>query len=175
MMDSWIEPSWEEARFLLEEYNDSASELFVMDLPISHLDRVVTALAALPDLEVISSDEAELEEPVRFDSQWEQRLRAHRDPESLHLLRSASGTAHHLQIYVFVDSANDYLEVEFVFWNDLTFPNNVSESELRARFGNLLKLARECRKGVPSSRCVLSGEYNGDPHDLLDSEWALVW
>lgn len=174
-MDHWIDPSWEEARFLLEEYDGMASELFVIDLPISNLDRVVTILSTLPDLEVLSSGEAEIEEPVRFDNQWEQRLRVLPDEEILHLLRSANGTARHLQIYVFVDATSDNLEVEFVFWNDLTFPKNVSESELRARFGNLLKIARECRNGVPGSHCVLSGEHNGDPHELLDAEWTLVW
>ncbi len=174
-MDHWIEPSWEEARFLLEEYDGTVSELFVIDLPISHLDRIVTTLATLPDLEILSSGDAKIEEPVRFDDKWEKRLRLHPDQAIEHSLRSASGTARHLQIYVFIDPANDCIELEFVFWNDLTFPKSVSEPELRARLENLLKLARECRKDVPGSRCVLSGEHNGDPRDLLDSEWALVW
>jgi hypothetical protein len=94
-----------------------------------------------------------------------------------HALRSANGTARHLQVYLWLDSKAAMLEVEFAFWNELTFPRDVGIEERERRFDALLSLAEKCRAGIPGARCALAAEHNGPTEDLLEKprEFVVVW
>lgn len=175
MIDRRTGPTWDEACFLLRDYDGTATELFVIDLPMSQLSVVVSTLATLHDLELLTIGEEAVDPPVPFTSQEELLLQFSDEKATTQLLRSANGTPHHLQVYLFTDPKADSLDVEFVLWNDLTFPKHLDDSELRARLETLVRLATDCRAGVPDAACILSIEHNGDPRELLDSELAIVW
>jgi hypothetical protein len=80
-----------------------------------------------------------------------------------------------LQIYIWTSAGPGPFDVEFVFWNDLTFPRELPETELDQRLKRLVELADDCRAGVPKSRCILSTEHNHDPRELLTNPHVVVW
>jgi hypothetical protein len=167
-------PSWETVRHLLADWDGGASELFVIDLPKSHFRRVVAVIAGLPDLEITAHPREILEKPEAFDSRWAERLQASSPQPGCYAFRSASGSREHLQVYL--ETAVDLsCDVEFVFWNDLTFPTHLSEEELSTRLERLISLAEGTRIGAPDSRCILSTEHNGDPRELLSLDGVVVW
>ena len=164
-------PTWQSARHLLGEWEGCATELVVMDLPRSRLKRVVAALAELPDLKILTFGNEDVQEP--FDEGWCGRVEATQAASCQHSLLSAEGTTEHLQIYHWIDGSG--LEVELVFWNDMTFPPNLSPRERERRLSRLVSVAEACREGVAAARCVLSDEWNGTTQELLNRPGVLVW
>ena len=165
---------WEKARFLVTEYDGAATEIFVLDLPALQLPKVIDTLAKLPALEVLGYCEA-YEKSQAFDYEWYKRLKEFPELNCQYSLRAASGEREFLQIYIENSAGPQMFDVELVFWNDLTFPPHLSEAERKAELLRLVDLAEQCRAGQPESPCILSGEHNGDPKELLDSEYAVVW
>lgn len=100
-----------------------------------------------------------------------------RSEQCQHALRSANGSSRHLQVYLWLTTAgtDQGLELEFVFWNDMTFPKENSEARNEEALSRLLTLAQACRSHSPGAKCILAGEHNGDPRELLENEWAVVW
>ena len=170
-------PTWDSAKHLLDEYDGAATEIFVVGLSLRRLPAVVAALSKLPELEVTSFEDATLESPEPFDSVWRSRFESAPSRNCQHSLRSANGTARHLQIYLWADVEAATLEVELVFWNDLTFPTNLELVEREQRLRALVSLAEACRTGVPRARCILAPEHNGPTEELLEGndEHVVVW
>jgi hypothetical protein len=170
-------PTWDSATHLLAEYDGAATEIFVVGLSLSQLPAVMAVLSELPVLEVTSFGDKTLEHPQPFDAVWRSRLESTPSQNCQHSLRSANGTAQHLQIYLWVDAKAATLEVELVFWNDLTFPQTLGTVEREQRLKALVSLAEACRTGVPGARCILTAEHNGPTEQLLErhDEYVLVW
>lgn len=168
---------WDRAKLLLAEYDGAATEIFVVGLPLSQLPVVMATLSELPMLEIMNFGDESFEPPEPFDTIWHSRLESAPSHNCQHSLRSANWTARHLQIYLWVDVETATLEVELVFWNDLTFPQNINAVEYEQRLKALVSLAEACRTGVPGARCILSPEYNGPTGELLEryDEYVIVW
>lgn len=168
-------PTWRTAQHLLATFDGAASELFVIDLPESQLSHVLGVIASLPDV-VVDACEGDTVEPARApDEQLLRRLQAPTASDSQHALCSARGTKEHLQIYIWTSSGGGAFDLEFVFWNDRTFPPNLDAVELDGRLQRLVELADSCRVGAPESRCILTTEHNGDPHELRANAHVIVW
>jgi len=174
-MNGSSRPNWDRACKLLGTHDGEASELFIIDLPSSHLARVVDRIARLPGLKVSADGEGALVDPEVFSEVWRDRICAIPVVESYYSLISAYGTSEHLQIYLFIGPPSEPLEVEFVFWNDLTFPPSIPDRERARRLDQSVDLAEDCRRGAPGARCILSSEHNADPRELLSCSHALVW
>ena len=170
-------PTWDSAKHLLAEYDGAATEIFVVGLSLSQLPVVMTALSELPMLEITSFGDETLEPPEPFDATWHSRLESTPSHSCQHSLRSANGTARHLQIYLWADVKAAALEVELVFWNDLTFPQNLVAGEHEQRLKALVSLAEACRTGVLGARCILTPEHNGPTEELLERHdgYVAVW
>lgn len=170
-------PTWESAKHLLAEYDGAATEIFVIGLPLLQLPAVLAALGGLPTLEVVYFGDETLECPESFDASWRSRFQSMQSRSCQHSLQSAVGTARHLQIYLWVDADAAILEVEFVFWNNLTFPESLVTEERDQRLNALISLAEACRAGVAGARCVLAPEHNGPTEELLEKqdEFVVVW
>jgi hypothetical protein len=167
-------PTWESAKHLLAEYDGAATEIFVIGLPLSQLPAVMAVFGGLPALEVVSFSDEWLECSESFDASWRSRFQSPQSHNCQHSLRSAYGTAQHLQIYLWVDAEAAMLEVEFVFWNDLTFPKSLEIEERDRRLDALISLAEACRTGITGARCVLAPEHNGPTEELLENHDGLV-
>jgi hypothetical protein len=161
----------------LAEFDGAATEIFVVVLPLSQLPMVIAALAELPDLELTSFQDQVLETSVPFDASWRSRLELAPGCTCQHSLRSAKGTARHLQVYLWIDAKSSMIEVELVFWNDLTFPQSLGAEECEQRFETLMSLAEACRAGVSGARCLLTAEHSGPTEELLkkDEKAVVVW
>lgn len=170
-------PTWNSAKHLLGEYDGTATEIFVVGLSLSQLPAVIAALSELPMLEVTSFEDEALDAPEPFDTVWRSRMESAPARNCQHSLRSANGTPRHLQIYLWADVKAATLEVELVFWNDLTFPHDIGAAEREQRLRALVSLAEACRKGVHGARCILAPEHNGPTEELLEShgEDLVVW
>lgn len=81
----------------------------------------------------------------------------------------------HLQVYLRFDLKAIALEVEIVFWNDITFPQNLRPDEREQRLEALLSLAEACRNGFSDARCILAAEHNGPVKELLELESTVIW
>lgn len=167
--------TWQNTKHLLAEYDGTATEIFVIGLPVSSLSTVIAALAGLPALEVLSFDGKEFYQPEPFDTDWCLRFKTTPSYSCLRSLGSATGTPQHLQIYLRFDLKAITLEVEIVFWNDITFPKNLSPEEREQRLEDLSSLAEACRNGVPDARCILAAEHNGPVKELLELESTVIW
>lgn len=168
-------PTWDSAKHLLAEFDGAATEIFVTGLPFSRLQEVVAVLAELPALEVTAFDDEALEDSEPFDSKWRSRFASTPSSVCFRNLRSAAGTARHLQVHLWGDVTTGLLEVELVFWNDLTFPQGLVASEREQRLDTLLSLAEACRRDVPDARCLLTSEHNGPIEELLEDRSVVVW
>ena len=170
-------PTWNSAKHLLAEYDGAATEIFVVGLAPSQLRRVVAAISELTLLEVLSFEDKTLEPPEPFDSAWRSRLEAMPNRSCQHALRSANGTPRHLQLYLWSDPKTGTLEVEIVFWNDLTFPPNLDSEERERRLSALVSLAEACRSEARDARCILAPEHNGPTEELLERHHGhlVVW
>lgn len=170
-------PTLESTRHLLAGFDGAATEIWVIGLPLSQLPVVMATLADLPALEVTGAGDRALEHSESFNAKWRSRIESVRSDACMYWLLSASGTAQHLQIIVWVDPKTPELEVEFVFWNNLTFPPSLQTWEREQRLEALISLAEACRAGVPGARCILAAEHNGPIEEVLenDDEFKVVW
>jgi hypothetical protein len=169
-------PTWESAKHLLGEYDGAATEIFVVGLPLLQLPVVIASFADLPALEVLSFENEALDPAEPFDANWRSRFESTEARSCQHSLRSANGTARHLQMYLWIDSKAGMLEVELVFWNDLTFPESLEIEDCRQRLAGLVSLADACRTGVPRARCILAAEHNGPTEELeKPGRSVVVW
>jgi len=166
------------ARHLLEvdeEDERTAAELFVVDIPQDDLDRVLALIAGLPEVVANVCAGETLEPPAKLNEQLLARMRLPTPEASQHAFFSAAETSEHLQIYMWTPAGRGNIDLELVFWNDLSFPRGLDEGELARRLDRLVALADACRGENSSTRCILSGEHNTDPRDLLDKPYVLVW
>lgn len=172
-MNDRTRPTWRDVRHLLAEYDGSASEIFILDLPNRHLTTVIQTIAELPSPQISMFRSIGLEQPEPLDAQWLQRLGVPPEKLSQDAFVSAYGTERHLQIDLWHKS--EYMEINLVFWNDLTFPPQLTTDELGRRLDRLVDFAEACRAGCPGSICILYGERYGDPRELLDCRKAVKW
>lgn len=168
-------PTWESAKHLLGEFDCVATEIFVGGLPISQLPVVIAALAELPALEVVTFQSEGLETYEPFDTRWRSRFESKPSVSCQHSLLSATGTAQHLQVYLWIDLEAAVLELELVFWNDITFPRGLELGVCKQRLQSLVSLAEACRVGVSDARCVLAAEHNGPIEELLQNDHVVLW
>lgn len=168
-------PNWEATKHLLAEYDGTATEIFVIGLPISRLPVVIDVIAELPALEVISFDDEVFKLSKPFNDFWYSKLKAIPKNNYWRSLRSACSTHQHLQIYLWLDVHAVDLVVELVFWNDMTFPCGISAEEREQRLKALLELAEGFREGIFGARCILAAEHNGSIKELLELKTVVVW
>ena len=172
-----ITPTWKNAKHLLEKYDGSATEIFIVGLSLSQVPAVMDVLSELPTIKITTFVNETFEFPEAINSEWLFRLKAIPIKSCQHALLSASGTAQHLQIYLWIDVETATLEVELVFWNDLTFPNHLDTHEYEQRLQTLVLLAEACRQGTPEAQCILAPEHNGPIEELLERQnaYRVVW
>ncbi|QNM98823.1 hypothetical protein [Chitinimonas koreensis] len=168
-------PTWENSKHLLAADDGSATEIILTGLPITQLQVVISALSSLPELEVISFDSETFENSETFDADWRIRLETVPDHNCQHSLRSACGTAQHLQVYLWIDVSAKLVELDLVFWNDLTFPPGLAVEEYEQRLLSLCSLVEDCRAGVKNSKCILTPEYNGPISELEKHDYIVQW
>lgn len=167
-------PTWSSVEHLLSTFDGAASELFVIDLPAARLSHVLGVIAALPDLAVDAG--TVVDSGVMPESLPDlERILSERPTHDVPAFIAANGTKNHLQIYVWMSEAEHSFDLEFVFWNDLTFPEGLDVVESELRFNRLRDLAESCRAEAPGARCILSPEHNGDPRELLTEPSVVVW
>jgi hypothetical protein len=168
-------PTWGTTSHLLAGYSGCASELFVIDIPGEEFPRVLQVVSRLPEVHVHVLCGETLDPPAPLDLALLERMGRPTAQESEHILGSAYETSEHLQIYISTPVGGATFDVEFVFWNDLSFPADLDAAERSRRLERLVALAEACRAGSSTSRCILSDEHNRDPRELLACEYAVIW
>ena len=168
VVDLMVERIWPVARRIVLSWDDRASEIFIIDLPMQDMDRILEAIAAITSAAVVLRyDGIHLNSEQPLTALMRQKLVERSRVSTVHSLRAKVAQRTNCYFYFWIDAERGRLEIEMVFWNDLSFPAGLSLSKHKAMLGSLLRVAHHIRGENHQSRCILSTEYNSEPRELL--------
>ncbi len=165
---------WPEAKLLLLPYEGAASQLYILDVPLSECGAVIDLFAGF------------VEEPevVALDSHWDKPRSLNAELRTALLSRSDESTTPHLRgvhegasvaLYLWLHAKLQTFDVELVFWSDQLFPQPDDESACLQTFAQYVDLAERIRSLSAMSHCVLSASETGDPRDDRGKLWTCWW
>ena len=166
---------WPKAKELLLPYEGMASQLYVLDLPLSVLAEALNRLgdsAASP--QVITLD-GYTGEPVPWTHDIRVKLLASADRPTNHVLEGRWMSGAPLRIWIWVNAEAKTFDLEFVFWANLLFTAPANDEACVAAFAELATFAEGFRALNPGSECVLSASETGDPRDDRAKPWTMFW
>ncbi len=176
VIDLMVERIWPEAKRIILSWTDQATEIFILDLPFRDMARVLDVILTMTrDTAILRLDGRNLDVEVPLDeiSLGDLLRRSHKT--TVHSVRGRVPGDANCYFYLWLDAEQRALEVEMVFWNDLTFPAGRSVDEHKQVLGHYLRIAHRIRGNNHQSKCILSAEYNSEPRELLSSEEVIIW
>ena len=182
VIDLMVERVWPIAKRIVLSWNDQASEIFILDLPLQDMARILDVIsAATTDPVVLRFDGINLEKERPLTQQMRNRLIERSRMSTVHSLRASIAKRANCYFYFWIDAERGCLETEMVFWNDLSFPAGVPLTEHKSMLGRLLRIAHGIRGENHQCKCILSPEYNSEPRELLngalngESKEVAIW
>lgn len=177
IIDLMVERIWKEARPIVLSWTDEASEIFVIDLPLVQIARVLETLSIqLLEPSLLRLDGINLARARPLDRHARQQIIQTSARSTVHCLRGGVGEPDaSCYFYLWTDADRRRLEVEMVFWNDVCFPAGRSLGRHKALLGQMLRVAEAVRGDNHQCKCILSREYNAEPRNLLSSERVAIW
>jgi hypothetical protein len=167
---------WERAKHILLPYDGTATEIFITDLSIGSLTTSIEAIeSAVSFAEILSCAGESLETPELLTSESKNQLLVTPATSTQHSIRCTLFSERDICFYIWVEPVKGTHEIEIVFWNDLSFPEDHSISEHIKAFSVLVALAERIRGSSVASKCILSGEHNGPTEELLANERSIIW
>ncbi|MCW8884624.1 MAG: hypothetical protein OQK12_05110 [Motiliproteus sp.] len=168
VVDLMVERVWPVAKQIVLSWNDSASEIFVLDLPRKEFGRILDVIIdATHDPVVLRFDGINLDqERVLNQNMRDQLVRASK-MSTVHSIRGSLNANSNCYFYFWVDAEKRTIETEMVFWNDLSFPPGRTLEDHKEMLGRILRIAHRIRGENHQSKCILSPEYNSEPSELL--------
>lgn len=166
---------WSKARRVLLPYEGSASQLYILDVPVSECGAVVDLFAGFvekPELVGLNSD---WDEPRPMTAELRSQLLSHTDSTTTHQLRGVHAERENVALFLWLDSESRTLDAELVFWSDQLFPQPEEQSACIQSFQPYVDLAERIRARSPASECVLSASEAGDPRDERGKPWTCWW
>jgi hypothetical protein len=165
---------WLKARRILKPYDGAASQVHVLDVPASELERVIDEFCNRATETVITALNGEaLDAPRQLDAV--SRSEMLRFPIDLTILRGTFQGDRRVFLYVYTSEAGAPIDVEYVFWADEFFPPAQDDNTHMNAFGLVYSLAEMTREGHPNCECALSASETGDPRNERRAPWVLFW
>jgi len=166
---------WNEARPLLLPYEGSASQLYVLDVPVSDCGAVVDLFGGFVErLELVALN-SYWDEPRPLTGELRRELLSHTDKSTIHQLQGFHGERENVSLYLWLDSESRTFDAEVVFWSDQLFPQPDDDSACVQTFQQYIDLAERIRALSPGSECVLSASEAGDPREGRGKPWTCWW
>ncbi|WP_210396547.1 hypothetical protein [Motiliproteus sediminis] len=177
VIDLMVERIWAEARPIVLSWSDEASEIFVIDLPLTQVAPVLDTLSSrLIAPSLLRLDGINLARARALDPHVMQQIIRTSARSTVHCLRGDVGeVGASCYFYLWTDAERQRLEVEMVFWNDVCFPAGRPLARHKWLLGQLLRVAEAVRGDNHQSKCILSREYNAEPRELLSSARVAIW
>ncbi|WP_207061324.1 hypothetical protein [Motiliproteus sp. SC1-56] len=176
LIDLMVERVWPVARRIVLSWNDQASEIFIIDLPIDAAPRVLDVIQEMTERPVVlRMNGANLDQELPLNLSARRQLIETSNRSTVHSLRAGLDEQACCYFYFWVDAVARRIEVELVFWNDLCFPAGRPVAEHKRVLGRLLRIAHRIRGDNPQCKCILSSEYNSEPRELLNSREVAIW
>jgi len=166
---------WSKARRILLPYEGSASQLYVLDVPVSECGAIVdlfTGFVAGPEIVGLDNHWGD---PRELTAELRSELLSHTDRNTTHQLRGVHAGQEDVSLFLWLDSDSRTLDAELVFWSDQLFPQPDEKSACLQKFQSYVDLAESIRAHSPASECVLSASEAGDPRDERGKPWTCWW
>lgn len=168
IIDLMVERIWKVARRIIFSWNEQATEIFILDLPLQDLPRILdTLIAVTREPAVMRSDGKSLNEAWPLTKPVRHTLIACSEHNTVHSLRAWVSNRSTCYFYLWINAETQRMEIEMVFWNDFSFPAGLPMAEHKRMLGRLLRIAQQLRGDNHQSKCILSREYNSEPRELL--------
>jgi hypothetical protein len=167
---------WEKAKDLVLYWDGSATELFILNVPLEKLSVVLNRIKEFSqNPTVLTVDYWTLENELTLDNETTNRILQTSSQYSQHVIRGNFSEQETCVYYLWIDTDEKLIDVEMVFWNDTSFPSERTEQEHKATLAKYIEVANYIKVLGENSTCVLSGEWNGNHKELLEKEWAVIW
>lgn len=173
-----LQKLWEKVEPLLLPYEGSASQLYVLDLPISELERTIDIFRQHADKSIITT--------LAGYTYPEDKRRLCDDLSKIEILRATSENEYSiitgqlwkerfLNYWIWPDIENHQFDAELVFWADEFFTASMDEEEKINSFGTVLTIAEKFRENSVGCECVLDSYETGNPRDGRDEDHTVFW
>ena len=113
---------WSEAKLVLLPYEGSASQLYVLDVPVSECGTVIDLFAGFVEKPELVALNSYWDEPRPLNAELRSALLSHTDKSTMHQLRGLHGERENVALYLWLDSESQTFDAELVFWSDQLFP-----------------------------------------------------
>ncbi len=166
---------WPSVKPILLPYEGAASQVYVLDVPQSELERVIDvycrrakhASITMLDGYGFKEDEArECDITNRVDI-----LKA----SGQSIISATFTKERYIQFWIWPNKRTGTFDAEFVFFGNDFFKENVSDKGLMKSFNLIYSLAEMVRENSQKSECVLSGSEVGDPREERHESWTVFW
>ena len=166
---------WPKAKGLLLPYEGSASQLYILDLPLKSLETILGKLGeVISDPQVVTANgETDVAIPLTRDAR--NMLLRSSNESTYHVIKGDWPPGDELSVWLWIDADDATIDVEFVFWGDMLFPFPDDEAACFETFCECVALAETIRHLNPISECVLSAHETGDPREERDDPLNLFW
>jgi hypothetical protein len=176
VIDLMVERIWPVAKKIVLSWGGQATEIFVLDLPMTDFQRVLNVLMErLTEVKLLRFDGRNLDRAIPLTPAVKDNLLQYGHKSTVHSLSGLAVDRVLCYFYLWTDAETRTFEVEIVFWNDASFPAGRTVVEHKRTLGGLLRMAQQVRGDHHESKCILTPEHNGDPKALLGSDEVVVW
>lgn len=173
-----LDALWPRMEPLLTPDDGSASQLYVLDLPVSAAAGCIGAFeCAVEDLCVttLNGRTFGIDQKQPLDDDARQTMLSTVGTGGRHILRGILCDDRSVDFWIEPTGDNLAFDAQLVFWADRFFPTGQSSAENAKALEPLLTLAETFRKDHPDCDCVLSASEAHDPRDGRGAPWAVFW
>jgi hypothetical protein len=164
---------WHSVRPILLPYDGMASQVYVLSVPHTELERVTDEFCkrALSTLVKVLDGFAP-ERGLEFNAGNRANILT---ANELSILIGNFDGGRSVLFYIWPHDAGATFDAEFVFFADEFFDEKHNEPLLIQSFGLIYSLAEMVRENHPDCECVLSGNEVGDPAEERHEDWTFFW
>lgn len=173
-----VDELWPRLAPLLIPYAGMASQIYVLDLPVSAASACIDAFeSTVKNLSVKALDGFTFgnEEQKPLDKDARQKVISNLNNERFHILHGFLCEDRDVSFWILTNNDNLTFDAELVFWADQFFPDGNSPAENAASLAPLLDLAETFRKEHLGCECVLTTRGSQDPRNQRHEPWAKFW
>ncbi|MEL6363039.1 MAG: hypothetical protein AAFR21_18380 [Pseudomonadota bacterium] len=173
-----LQKLWGMVEPLLLPYEGSASQLYVLDLPMHDLERTIDIFRQHAHKSVICTlagyTYPEDKRPLCDDVSKIDILRASSENKNS-IISGQLWKERQLNYWIWPDFEKQQFDAELVFWADKFFTASMDEQEKISSFGTVHAIAEKFRENAQGCECVLSSHETGDPRDGREEDHTVFW
>ncbi len=169
---------WENVASLLIPFEGSASQLYVLDLPLASLRRTIKLFCdhvgncRIRSLDGMTYGQGETLRCVEANIS---RVEVGVMKNELSIFDGLLPNARSLSLFVWPNIIHSCFDAELVFWADEFFNDTINASHRKKSFESVYSIAESFRANSPHAQCVLTQSETGDPRNDMGHSWSFFW